>query len=294
MRSLLFVPADSDRKLEKSLSSDADVIIVDLEDSVALSAKPEARRIACEFLQNRAATASQSLFYVRINDLNSGHAEADLDAVMPGAPDGIMVPKTASGRDIQKLHAMLDVREAEAGLADGATRIIPVATETAASVFGLGTYAGSSERLAGMTWGAEDLSADLGAAVNRDTDGRFTEPFRLARNLCLCGAVAARVAPIDTVFTAFRDPEGLAEECREAERDGFTAKLAIHPAQVPIINSVFTPSDAAVERAMRIVDAFRTAGDAGVIGLDGEMLDRPHLKRALGTLARAGRSVEDV
>ncbi|MEM1049578.1 MAG: CoA ester lyase [Pseudomonadota bacterium] len=294
MRSLLFVPADSDRKLEKSLSSGADVIIVDLEDSVALSAKPEARRIAREFLQNRAPSAPESRFYVRINDLQSGLAEADLDAVMPGAPDGIMVPKTESGRDIQKLHAMLDVREAEAGLADGVTRIIPVATETAASVFGLGSYAGASERLAGMTWGAEDLSADLGAAANRDAAGRFTEPYRLARNLCLFGAVGARVAPIDTVFTAFRDTDGLTEECREAERDGFTAKLAIHPAQVPIINSVFTPSDAAVDRAARIVDAFRTAGDAGVIGLDGEMLDRPHLKRALGTLARAGRTVEDV
>lgn len=294
MRSLLFVPGDSEHKLEKSLTSGADVIIVDLEDSVAPDAKETGRQITQRFLERIKAEKNpvQSQFFVRVNDLRSGWTDADLGAVMQAAPAGIMLPKSESRVDLQDLHARLDVHEAENDLPDGSTGVLLVASETAASVFGLGTYGGVSDRLQGLAWGGEDLSADVGATTNRATDGQFTEPYRLVRNLCLFGAVAAQTAPIDTVYTNFRDLDGLASECREAERDGYTAKMAIHPAQVAIINDVFTPSEEAVAQAHRIVDAFSASGNQGVIGLDGEMLDRPHLKRALRTLQRAGQTVE--
>lgn len=288
MRSLLFVPADSPRKLEKGLGSGADVLLLDLEDSVAPQTKVAAREAARAFLaENRSASVRPRL-YVRVNALDSGLTDADLDSVMPAGPDGILLPKTNSGADVQHLAAKLAVREAESALDDGATRIIAIATETARSIFHMGTYAGASHRLAGLTWGAEDLSADLGAETNRAPDGGYADPYRLARTLTLFGAQAGGLAPIDTVFTNFRDEKGLRAECEAARRDGFTAKMAIHPAQVPVINAVFTPSAEAVERARRIVALFEESPGEGVIGLDGEMLDRPHLKRALGVLARAG------
>lgn len=291
MRSLLFVPGDSQRKLEKSLASQADVVILDLEDSVSVASKDDARETTAAFLNEARQESVGMRFFVRVNDLQSGLIDDDLAAIIPAAPDGIMLPKSESGTDLEALHVKLDVAEASAGLEDGATRVLLVATETAASIFGLGTYVGRSARLEGLAWGGEDLSADIGATANR-SGGSFTEPFRLARNLCLFGAVAANVAPIDTVYTNFKDPEGLENECRAAARDGFTAKMAIHPAQVEIINTVFTPAPADVERAHRIVDAFAAPDAAGVIGLDGEMLDRPHLKRAHRILARAGLSPE--
>ena len=286
MRSLLFVPGDDTRKLTKGTASGADVLIVDLEDSVAADAKQKARETTRYFLRDTLRSSQRPRLYVRINAFDSGMSEADLQAVMRVAPDGIVLPKSASGRDVARLHTMLSVHEAETGTPDGRTGIIAIATETAASLFELGTYQGVSNRLAGMAWGGEDLSADIGSAANR-ANGEFTEPFRFARNLCLFGAVAANVAPIDTVFTSFRDLDGLRSECEEAVRDGFTAKLAIHPAQVPVINETFTPNAAEIERASRIVTAFAEAGNAGVIGLDGEMLDRPHLTRAKKLLDRA-------
>lgn len=293
MRSLLFVPGDSERKLEKSLTSGADVIIIDLEDSVSPDAKETGRRVTRKFLERSRVekTSGRSRFFVRVNDLRSGWTDADLGAVMQAAPAGIMLPKSESRIDLQDLHTRLDVHEAENDLPDGSTAILLVASETAASVFGLGTYGGASARLQGLAWGGEDLSADVGASANRNDQGRFTEPYRLVRNLCLFGAVAAQTAPIDTVYTNYRDLEGLRSECQDAERDGFTAKMAIHPAQVAIINEVFTPSEDAISRARRIVDAFSASGDKGVIGLDGEMLDRPHLKRAQRTLQRAGMRI---
>lgn len=287
MRSLLFVPADSPRKLARALGCRADVLILDLEDSVALPAKEAARRGAAEFLGLHRGRSDRPALYVRINGLGTGLADADLDAVMPAGPDGIVLPKSRGGADVTHLDAKLAVCEAMSDLADGTTGIVPVATETAEAVFGLGTYRGASARLAGLTWGAEDLSADLGATTNRGPDGRVTEPFRLARSLCLFGAVAAEVAPIDTVYPDYRDRDGLRREALEAARDGFTGKLAIHPDQVAVINDVFTPSAEAVAAARRIVDAFAAAGDAGVIGLDGAMLDRPHLTRAETLIARA-------
>lgn len=286
MRSWLFAPADSARKLDKGLGCGTDVLILDLEDSVSLANKAAARTTALAFLKGAARERGPRL-YVRVNALDTGLTDADLDAVLPGRPDGIMLPKSATGADVTHLDAKLTAREALAGIADGATKISAVATETAAALFRLGTYGGASARLESLTWGAEDLSADLGAAASRDEAGHLTDPYRLARSLCLAGAVAAGVQPVDTVFVNFRDEAGLRTECQAAARDGFTGKLAIHPAQVETINATFTPAPEAIERARRIVDAFRDAGDAGVIGLDGQMFDRPHLVRAEKLLARA-------
>ncbi len=288
MRSLLFVPGDSARKLEKAMSSGADALLVDLEDSVALSAKDEARRVAAGFLREAKSPSARPRLFVRVNDLSTGLTDADLDGVMAAGPDGIMLPKAVGGPDVAHLGAKLAVREAEFGLEDGVTRIIAIATETARGVFALGTFAGASPRLAGLTWGGEDLSADIGAETNRDDNGRYTEPYRLARALTLLGATAAEVDAIDSVFTNFRDHAGLAAERREARRDGFVAKMAIHPAQVPVINEAFTPSPESVAWARSVVEAFARRPEAGVVGVAGEMLDRPHLKRAERLLRRLG------
>lgn len=287
MRSLLFVPGDSEKKLAKGLGSGADALLIDLEDSVAATAKPAAREITAAFLAAQGPNAARPRLYVRVNAFDTGLTDADLDAVLAGRPAGIMLPKSADGRDVTLLDAKLTAREPLHGIDDGTTRIIAIATETARALFGLGSYVDASARLEGLTWGAEDLSADLGAEANRFPDGGFRDPYRLARTLCLFGAVAADAQPIDTVFTAFRDEAGLRLECEEARREGFTGKMAIHPAQVAIINEVFTPAADEIAKAQKIVAAFAAAGDAGVIGLDGEMLDRPHLRRAERLIARA-------
>jgi citrate lyase subunit beta / citryl-CoA lyase len=198
-----------------------------------------------------------------------------------------MLPKSNSGQDVQQLSAKLRVHEAENGLPDGAINILPIITETAAGVLAAATYAGASARLAGLTWGAEDLSAAIGARAARDENGRYTDVFRLARTMTILAAGAAEVAAIDTVFPAFRDMAAFEAECKEAERDGFTGKMAIHPAQVPVINAAFTPSTEAVERSQAIVSAFEAAGNPGVVGIDGKMYDRPHLRLAERLLARA-------
>lgn len=292
LRSLLFVPGDSPRKQEKGLDSGADALILDLEDSVAIEAKAEARKVARAFLEAQRGRAGRPMLIVRINPLGSGLSDADLDAVMPGAPDAIMLPKAESGADVGHLAAAIAVREAESDLPDGATKILPIATETGKSIFGLGSYAGSSHRLLGLTWGAEDLSADLAAETNRLPDGAYADPYRLARSLILFAAAAAQVEPIDTVFTNFRDGDALRAECLAARRDGFTGKMAIHPGQVTIINEVFSPAEEALARARAIVELFARNPGAGVLGLDGEMLDRPHLVRAQRLLARAPKTVE--
>ncbi len=293
MRSWLFAPGDDPKKLTKAFGSGADIVIVDLEDSVAITAKAAARRCALAFLQERAQDRPGPRLFVRINALQSGLADADLDVVMTGAPDGILLPKSTGGADITALDAKLAVREALHDLADGATAIAAIATESAAAMFGLGTYAGASARLAALTWGGEDLATDIGAASSKDGDGRWTGPFQLARNLCLFGSAAAGVAAIDTVYTDFRDESGLAAQCQAAARDGFAGKLAIHPAQIPTINAAFTPSRQALARAARVIEAFAAAGDAGVVGLDGQMLDRPHLLAAQNLLARAASAETD-
>lgn len=285
MRSLLFVPGDSERKLAKGLESGADVLIVDLEDSVAAENKAAARRLAAEFIAgNREGPA----VYVRVNDLSTGLTDDDLATVIGAAPAGIMLPKSNSGDDVARLGVRLRVHEAEAGIADGVTRILPIITETPLGVLNAMTYAGASQRLTGLTWGAEDLSAEIGAAATRDETGRYTDVFRFARLSTILAASAAEVASIDTVFPNFRDMEAFRRDCEEGARDGFAGRMAIHPAQVPVINEVFTPSAEAVAEARAIVDAFVVAGDPGVVGIDGKMYDRPHLKRAQRLLARAG------
>jgi citrate lyase subunit beta/citryl-CoA lyase len=289
MRSLLFVPADSDKKLTKALTVGADCLLIDLEDSIAIERKHTARQQAAEYLRSLAAQPDRPLLYVRVNGLETGLIDADLDVVMAAAPDGIMLPKSLSGQSVQHLSAKLAVQEAENNLRDGQTAIIAIATELAAALFQMGTYAGASRRLSGLTWGAEDLSADLGAELNRLPGGDFAPPYILARNLTLFAAAAANVLAIDTVRGEFRDSSGLRDECLAARRDGFVAKMAIHPAQVAIINEVFTPSPQALERAGKIVAAFTAAPEAGVIAIAGEMFDRPHLLRARRLIAAAAR-----
>ncbi len=275
MRSLLFVPADSEKKIARALGSGADTVILDLEDSVSPAAKPAARRLAAEVLASpRPATAPR--LFVRVNALDTGMTAADLEAVLPARPDGLMQPKTEGGGDVAEL----------ARLSGGAVAIIAIVTETARALFSCGTYDKSGPALYGMAWGAEDLSNDLGARSSRDAEGRLTEPYRLARTLCLAGARAAGVEPIDTVHVNFRDLIDLEAECAAAVRDGFAAKMAIHPAQVEIINRAFTPSPQAIAEAEAVVAAFAATGDAGVVAIDGKMFDIPHLKRAQKLLAR--------
>ena len=286
MRSLLFVPGDSPRKQAKGLESGADALIVDLEDSVAADRKEAARAATLAFLNDVGAKPQRPRLLVRVNGLDTGLTDADLDAVVAGRPDAILLPKAEGGPSVVHLDAKLAAREAICGLPDGAIRIMAIATETAAALFAAGTYAGASARLSALTWGAEDLSADLGAETNRDEEGRFTGPFRLARSLCVAAAAAAKVQALDTVFVDFRDTDGLRREAEEARRDGFTGKLAIHPGQVAVINAVFTPSAAEIAKAQAVLAAFAAAPGVGVVGIDGVMYDRPHLERARRLLAR--------
>jgi citrate lyase subunit beta/citryl-CoA lyase len=284
MRSLLFVPGDSEKKLAKSLGSEADVLILDLEDSVVAERKAEARRITRNFL---AAASGGPRLFVRVNPLASGMILDDLAAIVGARPDGIVLPKAAGGEDVRTLDHYLSALEARDGVAPGSIAILPIASETAAAMFAFASYAGSSARLCGIMWGCEDLAADVGAAENRAPGGDYLEPFRLARSLCLFGATAAGVAAIDTVFTDFRDEAALEREAHAAERNGFTAKAAIHPGQIAAINRAFTPGDAAIVWARKVVAAFAANPDAGVIGVDGKMLDRPHLRAAQRVLDRA-------
>ncbi len=287
MRSFLFVPGDSERKLEKSLGSGADALVLDLEDSVAADAKVGARTTVVEFLKHAKAQEKRPKLYVRVNALATGLLDGDLDAVLSGAPDGIMLPKCGGGADAALLDAKLTAREAIAGLPDGSTGLVVLATETPAAIFQLGTYRGATKRLQAMAWAGEDLSAAVNAESNRQPDGRYAAPYRVVRALCLFAAVAAEVLPVDTVYPNFGDLDGLRVECEEARRDGFAAKMAIHPAQVPVINAVFTPTPEAIARAQAVIAAFAAAPGAGVVGLEGEMLDRPHLVRAERLLAQA-------
>jgi citrate lyase subunit beta/citryl-CoA lyase len=291
MRSLLFVPGDSEKKLEKSLGSGADVVILDLEDSVVPARKDEARRISRAFLAGQRRRSAK--LFVRVNPLASGFILADLAAIVGGAPDGIVLPKAEGSGDVRTLACYLEALEVREGLPQGGIQILPIVTETAAALFAFASYVGSSPRLCGLMWGCEDLAAAVGAAQNRNPDGTYPAPFELARSLCLMGASAAGVEPIDTVFTDFRDVAGLECDARAGERLGFTGKAAIHPGQIETINRTFTPDDAAIDWARKVVAAFAAQPEAGVIGLDGKMLDRPHLKSAERVLARAAAAQAD-
>ncbi len=285
MRSLLFIPADSEKKLAKGTECGADALILDLEDSVAAERKAGARETALAYLKHHGGERTQQLV-VRVNALDTGLTDADLDVVVAGRPDAILLPKAEGGPAVTHLDAKLAAREAMHGLLDGGIKILALATETASSLFLCGTYRDASPRLTGITWGAEDLSADIGAETNRDEHGRFTSPYWLARNLSLMAAASARVQAIDTVYADFRNTAGLREEAEEALRDGFTAKMAIHPAQVAPINEVFTPSAESIAAARAIVKAFSDNPSSGVVAIGGVMYDRPHLTRAARLLAR--------
>lgn len=288
-RSWLFVPGDSERKLAKGAASAADALILDLEDAVVPANLPAARGLVAAFLAAHPDRARQQV-WVRINALASGLALHDLVAAVAAGPDGIVLPKAESAADVTALGHYLSALEVAAGRAEGATRIAVVATETPGALFTLGSYAEAGPRLAALTWGAEDLAAALGAASNRAEGGGYEFTYQLARSLCLAGAAAAGVAPIDTVFTDFRDHAGLEREARAARRAGFCGKLAIHPEQAAIINRAFTPDDAEVAHAARIVAAFAAAPSAGVVAIDGRMIDMPHLKQARRILAAAERA----
>ncbi|MBV0892068.1 CoA ester lyase [Paracoccus sp. Z118] len=285
MRSFLFVPGDSARKFERAREGAADALILDLEDSVAAGQKDAAREITATMLS--AERGPQALF-VRVNALDTGRTLGDLAAVMPLRPDGIVLPKCASAADVARLSNYLDAFETAAGHETGATRIVGVATETAESIWNLGGYKGASPRLWGIMWGGEDLAASLGATEN-NVDGAFTSPFMLARNLCLMGAAAAGIVAIDTVSTRIKDLEHVEAEARAARRDGFGAKAVIHPTHVEIVNRAFTPTEAEAAWAQRVAAAFRDDPEAGVVTIDGRMIDKPHERAAQKILAALRR-----
>jgi citrate lyase subunit beta/citryl-CoA lyase len=289
MRSLLLVPADSERKLAKGESSGADTLLLDLEDAVSPARKPAARTMAADYIRSVRARDNRPHLYVRINALDTPYWQDDLAGIVAAGPDGIMLPKPRSGEDVHTLSIALNHAEERAGLAEGATRIIAIATEMPISLLSMPSYIASSTRLAGLTWGPEDLSAALGSRATREAGGGWTSPYRLARDLALFTAVAANVQPIDTVFVDFSDLAGLREEARLAARDGFTAKMAIHPDQVAVINEMFTPSPEDIARAEAIIRLFADNPDAGALSLNGEMVDRPHVIRAERLLARMKR-----
>jgi citrate lyase subunit beta / citryl-CoA lyase len=276
LRSLLFVPADRPERFAKAVASKADAIILDLEDSVAHERKGFGRDAATEWL----AGPRDCSVLVRINPLDSPHAADDLAAILPAAPDGLVLPKADGAGSVELLMA----------LAGGSPvpPVLPIALETPGGVFGLASFSTVGPNLCGLTWGAEDLSTALGAASARDGEARFNPPFAMARNMALFAARAAGVQAIETVYPAIGDLAGLATSVAQAKRDGFTGMLAIHPAQVPVINEGLSPTGAELERAQAIVDAFAANPGAGALQLDGRMIDRPHLVLALDTLARAG------
>ncbi len=287
LTSLLFVPADSQKKYDKAKAVGADGLILDLEDSVAPSNKASARQALSGWIDDANGPRSWS-FWVRVNPLDTGLTADDLKAVVRPGLDGIILPKANGGQDVARVSAMIDPLEDAAGMARGQVKIIVVATETAAAMFNLGSYAPAHPRLAALTWGAEDLAAVVGATSNKEADGAWTQPYQLARSLCLFAAANAEVPAIDTLYADFRDAEGLAASCRVSRRDGFVGRLAIHPDQVDGIRSAFAPSNADLALARRIVASFDDKPGLGTIGIDGKMYDIPHLKQARRVLASVG------
>jgi citrate lyase subunit beta/citryl-CoA lyase len=280
--SFLFVPADSERKMQKAGSVGADALILDLEDSVAADARPDARVMAREYLDGK------DNVWVRINPIHTDDAKADLAGVMPSAPAGIVLPKPRSAAAAIELDEILSELEATFEIDPGSTKILPLCTEHPEALFTLNGYIDATPRLAGLSWGAEDLSAAVGATTNRDADGNWLPTFEMARSFCLLAAAASGVAAFDTVFTDFKNSEGLRRYASNARRDGFSGMLAIHPAQVEVINAAFVPTAEELQHAARIVELFEANPGAGTIGMDGKMIDRPHLVQAKRLLGLAG------
>jgi citrate lyase subunit beta/citryl-CoA lyase len=286
---MLFVPADSERKLAKAQTVPADALILDLEDSVDAARKESARELAAEFMRDRSAIQARSL-WIRINAVGERNFAADVWAAVRAEADGVVLPKPRSVADVHTLAEQLDALEARMNRAIGVTKILPIATETPGSVLALRDYASAGPRLAALTWGAEDLSAALGAATAVDEHGAWLPPYELARSLCLFAAAAAGVPAIDTVQTDVRDLDRLRRSALAAQRDGFAGKLAIHPDQVAVLNQAFQPTAEAIAEARAVVTAFAGAKGAGVVAYGGKMLDRPHLNRARRVLAQAAAS----
>ena len=284
-RSWLFVPGDSEKKLGKGPTTGADALIIDLEDSVAKSRRPIGRELTCEYL--RSADRSLSRLYVRINPLDSDDALLDLAGIIAGKPDGLILPKAETVEDANRLSHYLDALEVANGHTLGSTRIFPIATETPGAMLTLDGYRNPNPRISALSWGAEDLSAAIGASTNQDEHGNLSAPYILARSLCLMAAHAAAVQAVDTVYTNFRDDDGLRQSSIQARRDGFSGKIAIHPNQVATINDAFTPSAEEIEHAQAVIDLFAGNPDAGTLSLDGKMLDKPHLTQAERVVAFA-------
>ncbi len=285
IRSWLFVPGDSDRKMLKARTNEADALILDLEDAVSDDRQELARSMTCDFLKQNPDRSRQQL-WVRINPLDNPLSLPDLAAILKGAPDGIVLPKVTSAAEVNKLADYLQILEIREGLPVGSTKILCVATETAQSLLTFHTYLeGTTERLSGMTWGGEDLAAALGASDNRHpVTGDYDDPFRYARTMCLATSKAIDVQPVGVVFVNYKDLDGLEAECLRDRQSGFVGKVAIHPAQTAVINGAFTPSSAEVEHAQKIVKVFSDNPGLGTIGIDGKMYDMPHLKQAKNLL----------
>lgn len=286
MRSWLFAPGDSEKKMTKASEGPADIVLLDLEDSVMPENKPAARELVRDFLASR---QDRHRIWVRINPVSSGEWEADLEAIMGAVPGGLFLPKAEGREDVELLDALLSKNEAKHGIEDGATKVAALVTETPKAMFHCGDY-GGAPRLVAMSWGAEDLSSALGARVQHRPDGSYMPTFELARSLCLLGAVAAEVAPIETVMPDFRDLDGLRERAAMVRSQGFRGMMAIHPAQVEVINDAFTPSAEEIAHARAVVQAFADNPGAGTVGLDGAMVDIPHLNLAKRLLAEAGEA----
>jgi citrate lyase subunit beta/citryl-CoA lyase len=283
LRSLLFVPGDSERKFVWAKDRGADALILDLEDSVAPSEKDNARAAVAGLIEPEAKRTWT--FIVRVNALDTGLTLDDLAAVVKPGLDALLIPKVNGAADLERIGCYLDALEAKADMASGSVKLATVATETPKAMFALGSYAPAHPRLIALTWGAEDLSAALGATDNKEPDGSWTFPYQLARARCLLAASAAEVLAVDTIYADFRDSEGLERDCRRSRRDGFVGRLAIHPDQVATINRCYAPSEAEVAHARKIVAAFDANPGSGALGVDGKMVDLPHLIAARKILA---------
>lgn len=286
MRSMLFVPGDRPERFEKAEASGADAVILDLEDAVAAAERPRAREAIAAHLRRPQRAIP---LWVRINPVSSSEALQDLAAVVPAKPDGLILPKARAGADVSRLDHWLEALESMHGFPVGSIRVIPMITETAGAMLSLASFAPTSTRVIGMTWGAEDLATEIGAASSRDEAGRFETPFLMASAGCLFVAAAAGVAAIDTVDTEIKDIAGVERRARSARRAGFTAKLAIHPAQIAAIHAAFTPSAEEIAYAERVLEAFAKSPLVGALKVDGKLVDRPHVLLAERILAAARR-----